>query len=795
MKFIFCLLIYIFSSISISNAALPKGSVNHKINFNNYNSRSDTFDIESYKIHLNITDFVTKVIAGNCEVVAIAKLSNTNKIIFDLQQLNIDSIFINGIKHLNYLQSNNFLIINFNSPVAQNDTLNFNVFYKGTTFSLANGFGGFYFNNGIAFNMGIGIGVDPPNLGRVWFPCFDNFVQRSLYEFYITTKINHKAFCNGSLLGFSNDSLLQESTWHYKLNETIPSYLACVAVGPYATIHQTFTGLNGNMPVEIAALPADTTLVKNCFIHLENAFDYFEQAFGSYKWEKVGYSIVPFNSGAMEHATNISYPRVFIDNAGTYEADLMSHELAHHWFGDLVTCDDASDMWLNEGWAAFSGLYFLEKLHDTATYINAVKEKLDDVLHFAHVKEENYLPLYPIPDEYTYGTHVYDKGALVAHSLRAYLGNDFFNALTQYMNNNQYAKTNSSYFRNQLEQYSGKNLNPFFDNNVFNGGFSHFSVDSFSVNQIGTSFQAKVYIKQKLTGTTVMHTKVPLDFSFYDSNNNKIVLTDTINTETSIHNFSIPINPKYILVNETQRLSTAQILEQKNITANGTYNFTLGKLVTNVTNYSSNFSLHIEHNYVHPDAFKMDNGYRLSPNRYWKISGIIPTGTNIKATFKYNGKTTATNGDNYLDNLLINDSEDSLFLFYRASAKDDWSIVTDTTWFRGNKLDKVGNMNVTNLKIGEYSFGIKDEYSSIFKSSEKGEDFINIFPNPTKDIIHIFAKNFNKVDFIDIKGKLVDSYELIDPNTIYNTTSLNRGMYILKFWNSSKVIYRKLIIE
>jgi aminopeptidase N len=105
------------------------------------------------------------------------------------------------------------------------------------------------------------------------------------------------------------------------------------------------------MPVEIAALASDTTLVKNCFTNLEIAFDYFEDSFGPYRWEKVGYSIVPFNSGAMEHATNISYPRPFIDNAGTYEADLMAHELAHQWFGDMVTARCEPHHWLQESFA------------------------------------------------------------------------------------------------------------------------------------------------------------------------------------------------------------------------------------------------------------------------------------------------------------------------------------------------------------------------------------------------------------------------------------------------------------
>jgi aminopeptidase N len=667
------------------------------------------------------------------------------------------------------------------------------MYYHGLPYVLASGFGGFYFSSGIAFNLGVGIGVNPPTLGRVWFPCFDNFVQRSHYEFFITSKFSHKAFCNGILLDMIADTVLQQKTWHYKLSETIPTYLACVAVGAYETIHQTFTAINGSMPVELAALANDTTLLKNCFTHLENAFDYFEEAFGPYRWEKVGYSLVPFNGGAMEHATNIAYPRSFVDNAGTYESDLMAHELAHHWFGDLVTCEEPKDMWLNEGWATFCGLYFLEKLHDTDMYMNEVKNKLDNVVHFANYSEGGFQALSNIPFDYTYGTHVYDKGALVAHTLRAYMGNTFFSALTSYMNNNQYQKTNSNYFLNQLELYSGKSLHPFFNNYVFEGGFAHFSVDSFSTTNTGSGFQTKVYIKQKLTGTEIMHTHVPLDFTFYDVNLNKITFTDTINTENSVSNFIVPFDTKFVLVNATQRLSTAQIQEQKLITGNGANAFILGKLSTLVSNFTTNVFLNVEHNYTHPDAFKITPKYRLSPNRYWKITGIIPQGTSIKTTFKYNGRTLATNGDNYLDNLLINETEDSLYLFYRGSTASDWIIINDTIWSRGNKSDKVGSVNVTNLKLGEYCFGMKDQFASIAETQSNAIFDVHIFPNPAKNTLNIIAPNYNTADIYDNQGKLVKTISIKKYVSEYDIYDLENGIYIIKFNSGDITKFKKFI--
>ena len=111
MKYIFCIL-FIIGVLSCF-AVQPHQQISNNTIFNNYNSRSDTFDIRDYKIHLNITDFVGKKIKGNCEINALCKLNNTSSIIFDLQQLQVDSVLINNSIATNFTHSNNFLKINF----------------------------------------------------------------------------------------------------------------------------------------------------------------------------------------------------------------------------------------------------------------------------------------------------------------------------------------------------------------------------------------------------------------------------------------------------------------------------------------------------------------------------------------------------------------------------------------------------------------------------------------------------------------------------------------------------------
>ncbi|MBL0310598.1 MAG: hypothetical protein IPP77_13290 [Bacteroidetes bacterium] len=137
---------------------------------------------------------------------------------------------------------------------------------------------------------------------------------------------------------------MNTKTWHWTLRDEIPSYLASVAVSDYATLLDTVQGINGMVPIELAARAPDTTNLKNLFVHLKDAFHIQENHWGPYEWERIGFCIVPFSAGAMEHATNISFMNLFLTVLKDEAEVTMAHELSHHWFGDLVTCKTADEM-------------------------------------------------------------------------------------------------------------------------------------------------------------------------------------------------------------------------------------------------------------------------------------------------------------------------------------------------------------------------------------------------------------------------------------------------------------------
>ena len=200
----------------------------------------------------------------------------------------------------------------------------------------------------------------------------------------------------------------------------------------------------------------------------------------------------------MEHAGNIAYPSFAVDGTIDHES-IFVHELSHHWWGDLVTCETEKDMWLNEGWATYSVSLFHQFVYGEERYKKEMRANHFEVLQNAHIHDKEYRAVYGIPHEFTYGTHVYRKGADVAHTLRSYLGDSvFFHCIKNFLQAHAYSNASTTQFRDDIAACSGRNMREFFDDWVFSPGFTHFSIDSYTVIPSARSYAVSVYIRQKL---------------------------------------------------------------------------------------------------------------------------------------------------------------------------------------------------------------------------------------------------------------------------------------------------------
>jgi aminopeptidase N len=762
-------------------------------------TRSDSIDILNYSISLSMPDITTKTIAGHCVLSLKPKFANINKIRLDLLRLNVTGITQN-LQPLTYTYNDTLLVIDLAGNLSMTDTTEIRVDYNGQPTTDGSSFGGFYWvSNYYAFNLGVGFAADPHNYGRVWFPCFDNFTTRSTYDFEITTDSSFMAICGGLLQSVQTNGTLK--TWKWKLHQPIPTYLASVAVAPFTPIYQSYSGITGAHPVILAAIAQDSANMRASFINLHKGLQAFENAFGPYLWDRVGFTAVPFLGGAMEHATNIAYPIFAIDGTLGRET-LWAHELSHHWWGDLITCRTPEDMWINEGFASYSERIFLEHVYGKNAYKTDVRRNHLNVLRSAHLNDDGYRAVSGVPHAYTYGSHVYNKGADVAHTLRSYMGDvQFFYAVKDFMNTYKFRDVSSEDLRIKLQQNTTADLTAFFDNWIYQPGFPHFQVGAYTATPQGSNYEINIWVDQRLKAAPNLFYNVPLEITFFDADWKKEVRTFTAGGIATNVSFTVPFNPVYYALDMEEKISDAVTDEYKVIKAIGTYDFTNALFTVNVSNITDSALLRVEHHWVGPEPKgNAVSGIYLSTQRYWKVEGIVPNGFTATATIQYDGRSVAGSGTGFLDNELIKITEDSLFLLYRADITSPWQIHHDYTKLMGSKIDKTGSVTIKNMKTGEYAFGMRDHTLSATTREIDSSPSVQVYPNPSnnKFIIELSRAldESARILVMDMNGAEVAKIELPSgqKKIEIDTARWKPGYYFLRISGDSGLMVVKRIM-
>ncbi len=731
--------------------------------------RSDSLDLTTQKIELNITDFPGKTISGHSELSFVSKTSGVKGLYLDLLRFTVDSVYING-QNTPFSYNDTLLTIPFSAPVQQGDSITAVVWYHGEARQGAGGWGGFYWNQGIAFNMGVTLFDIPHGAGRFWFPCFDNFTEKALYEVTITTIPNHSAVCGGFLTSQTTNPDGTQ-TWKWKMNQPVPSYLVSVAVGPYAFVHKTYNGSIGPIPVILAGLPSDTTAMKNSFQNLEAAFHIYENLFGPYLWDRIGYVLVPFTGGAMEHATNVAYQRSLIDGNTTYEA-VMVHELSHNWWGNLVTCETAEDMWINEGMAVFSEYLFRDFHYGRENALSAIRTDHSSVIRTAHTADGGYHPLSGVPQSHTYGKHSYDKGGLAAWSLRGYMGDSlFFKGLRAVLNARRFGNVNAWEFRDILTDSTGFDAGPFFDGWIFQPGFAEFLIDSVRIEPQGNGFQATVITSQRLRAANQYYNQVPLELSFVGPNRQEFKVTHWHSGAATSQSHQIPFAPAFTALNRAEKLMYGVTAMEKEIKTTGNSPFTYANFRINTQSIADSALIRAEYHWAAPDQNLAEPWkYEITPDRFWRIAGIFPEGFVTNGVFLYDGSSAGP------DQIIY--AEDSVVLFYRRNSFDLWRPTENTTLNTQTANDKRGNVTANNLKPGEYCIGTKRAVLGF--GSETITTGLILFPNPAKDEFTIQGLSESAIfEILDINGKVVRTGKT-DQNGRAQFEPASPGQYVVK---------------
>jgi len=597
--------------------------------------------------------------------------------------------------------------------------------------------------------------------------------------------------------------------WEWRMNQPIPSYLASVAISEYETVNLVYNGNFQPIPIELRALAADTQNVKSSFANLSGALDAFEGGYGEHQFDKVGYVVVSFQGGAMEHPTNIAYPKFAVNGNTSFES-LMAHELSHHWWGDLVTCKDAGDMWINEGWASFSEALFDEEVYGKKRYNQTTLANHHQVMQYAHIEDGAYYAISGVPHAITYGSHSYNKGADVVHTLRGYMGDSlFFSCAQEFLKDFAFSNASSYDLRDYFSNCSGIDLTWFFEGWVFNPGFPHFSIDSMIITQSGSQYLSKTYVRQRLNNAPEYYRNIPLGISYFGDDFTRqdeyLVMDGRCGIFYSSHQFM----PTFSALDFDERISDAITDEYITITSTGSFILEHAMMDLTVNAVGGDSALvRIEHHFVAPDPYKTARpGLHLSDYRYWKIDGLIPAQFDADARVRFNGLNSLNGG--YLDNNLITNSEDSLVILYRQGPSQDWTIHPDFTINTlGSPNNKFGLIDIHHVSKGEYTLAIYDanRNDTIIKdippdcvnlntgiSSSNDIQLLQLFPNPAKDIVTV--KFYHSAQHVTIQvnsiaGELVDSYALLpgDFVTHFSTMDWAPGTYVVTALAKSKII-------
>jgi aminopeptidase N len=303
-----------------------------------------------------------------------------------------------------------------------------------------------------------------PSESRHWFPCFDHPVEKFTSEVTCHLPAGMVALSNGRQESKKTDSNgLTAFRWVQEKPHV--NYLVTLVAGEFERVQD----LHRDVPLEFWTTPEELSKAPNSFRHTKHMMEFFERELGvPYPWAKYGQvAVQDYHWGGMENTslTTLNYKTLFgSDTENLFSSDsLVAHELAHQWFGDLVTCKDWSHIWLNEGFATFYDWLWQGALHGRNETLYALHQAAKGILSntnetrgivwrkFAEANEMfNYL--------------AYPKGAWVLNMLRQELGADLYRAcITAYLKKHQYGSVTSDDLRAAIETVSGRNFDRFFD--------------------------------------------------------------------------------------------------------------------------------------------------------------------------------------------------------------------------------------------------------------------------------------------------------------------------------------------
>ena len=428
------------------------------------------YDVTGYTINLNIWP-VNKTIDGSVVITGKSKITGLTHLEFNLfSNMTVDSITQNG-SPLTFNHAGNLVDVQLPAFLGTDSVFSVEIFYHGNPQSIGLGSWRWSTHSG---NPIIST-LSEPFGAPTWWPCKDDPADKADSVFLNITVPENLVVASNGLLKAVTPAPDNRHTYSWETRYPISNYLVSLAISNYAEFGDWYVSASGDsMPLVYYVYPEHLAAAQEDFSVTDEMISAFAEIYGEYPFIEEKYGMAIFSwGGAMEHQTMTSYGSGLITGNHTYDW-INAHELAHQWFGDLITMKRWSHIWLNEGFASYSEAMWMESLYGKTAYHNYLASQdpgfFSGSLFVTDSTNENAL----------FSNTVYDKGSWALHMLRGVLGDSlFFAGIRSYATDSSlvFGNATTEDFRDICEAVSGMDLDWYFDEWVYRAGRPNYQYD------------------------------------------------------------------------------------------------------------------------------------------------------------------------------------------------------------------------------------------------------------------------------------------------------------------------------
>ncbi len=496
-------------------------------------SRLHTRPIDILKYDLDINLPMSSSFTAKNRITFRVQHDSINRIALNANQMTIQSVVWERnaqTEPLTFSRTDS-LYITFPQWLRQEDTVTIAIQYQVNSPS----YGYYYYTPSQTGFGALAYTMSEPFDARYWMPCFDEPYDKATMEMKLTVPQGFVAASNGLLINLTTNPN-NTRTYHWKTDYPITTYLMCFAVSNYQKFDIYYVRSSGDTLVtENYVWASDVPSAQQWFSVLPAMLAMCENRFQIlYPFEKYGQAAVrPFAYGGMEHQTLSILHRNSLSSQ-----NLIVHELAHHWWGNMVTCETFADLWLNEGFATYTEALWREQLQGFTGLYNYMQSRLRP--------NQWTNAVYNPPPPY-FIDEVYGKGAWVLHQLRFWCGDSlFFQILKVYGEQFKYSTANTAQFKAVAESLYGESLEDFFQQWVYGTGAPRFNV-TWSRTSVGNQWRATVRVQQTQAGQTF---KTPLELFFQFQNSATAIERVWVRSRDTVFTFTFNERPTSLEVDK-----------------------------------------------------------------------------------------------------------------------------------------------------------------------------------------------------------------------------------------------------